>query len=309
MTKVAGLTFGALGLTARASTFDQKLVPLPTPYSLLVPPPSARRARCNSSCAMRSRSAGGVSPAPTSGNHSRWRATDRDPSDADISTALGCWIKKSAVLILPPSRRESMASASVHISRAVRIPNTLLRVTLIEDCLEVRKHTGELLCCRVGSHPGPKETLHASQRIREETAQKTVRLDVEILARPGGSREKRLLERIFIFLSPGDSTAGSNAPPFCTRRRIALARVATASSASWEGALKVNFSDLGSPRLSRFRRVFRTSLLLSVRAQARSSRNSLGLGSIGLAFSPSCLTFRTSSIVRREEKRIQPAGL
>ena len=109
-----------------------------------------------------------------------------------------------------------MASASVRISRAVRIPNTLHRVTLIEDCLEVRKHTGELLRCCVGSHPGPQGTLHGTQRIREESAQKTACLDVEILARPGGSREKRLLERIFTFLSPGDSTVGSNAASFYT---------------------------------------------------------------------------------------------
>ena len=39
-TELAGLTFGALGLTARVSAFGPNLVPLPTPYFLLVPPPS-----------------------------------------------------------------------------------------------------------------------------------------------------------------------------------------------------------------------------------------------------------------------------
>ena len=70
----------------------------------------------------------------------------------------------------------------------------------------------------------------------------------------------------------------------------------------------VNFSDVGSPRLSRLRRVFRTSLLLSVRAQARASRDSLGLESIGIAFSPSCLTFRSSSFARRKQSVSDPQG-
>ena len=39
-------------------------------------------------------------------------------------------------------------------------------------------------------------------------------MDAEILARSAGSHEKRLLERVFISLFPGDFTAGSNVAYF-----------------------------------------------------------------------------------------------
>ena len=124
--------------------------------------------------------------------------------------------------------------------------------------------------------------------------------------RAGAARRSCSRESSFSFLPETPLPDPTLLPS--VRRRIALAGVATASTASWEGALKVNFSDLGSPRLSRFRRVFRTSLLRSARAQARSSRDSLGLGSIGIAFSPSCLTFRTYSIVPRKQSVSNPQG-
>ena len=88
------------------------------------------------------------------------------------------------------------------------------------------------------------------------------------------------------------------------RRRIALAR----GTFSGGRGRRRNFSDVGPPKLSRFRRVFSTSLLLSVRAQARASRDSLGLGSIGKVFSSSCLTFRSSSFARRKQSVSDPQG-
>ena len=48
--------------------------------------------------------------------------------------------------------------------------------------------------------------------------------------------------------------------------------------------------------------------VLSVRTQARASRDPLGPGSIGIAFSPPCLTFRSSSFARRQESVPEPQG-
>ena len=125
-------------------------------------------------------------------------------------------------------------------------------------------------------------------------------------ARAGAAR--KCCSRESSFSSPPETPLQDpRLPPFISRR-IALARVTTASSASCEGVLVVTFSDVGPPRLSRFRTVFNISLVLSVRAQARASRDPLWLGSVGIAFSPSCLTFRSSSFARRKESVPEPQG-
>ena len=156
------------------------------------------------------------------------------------------------------------------------------------------------MMCRLP--PGdPKKRCMLLRRIREETARKTACLDVQILARPGGSREKRLLEGNLIFpLSRRLHCQIPLLPPFISRR-IALARIATASSPSCEGCLGGQRSLMSGLRdsvvsagsaIPRWYFLFASKLGLHVLH--------LGPGVLAsLSPPPPSLTFRSSSFARR----------